>query len=215
MIRDLRTARGWSQGRLSDRINARYGTALTREYISRWERRAVTPGAYYLRCLSVVLDVPLAVLEGQLDRRVFLTDAAGAGMASLVAYDLFTAGFAARLTGGPTTKAWEAKLATYGPEYMSLGAADVQRRVSAELVTVQQQLDGRRRWPVAARLMTLYAKTSIALSNNGPSLNLLSALFGTAHTAALRGDHPTARALLAEGRRIYAIMTAVPTGVAP
>ncbi|MGW6981833.1 hypothetical protein ACWGE1_20710 [Streptomyces sp. NPDC054932] len=35
LIRDLRTARGWSQGRLSDQINARYGTALTRDYVSR------------------------------------------------------------------------------------------------------------------------------------------------------------------------------------
>ncbi|WP_327732512.1 helix-turn-helix domain-containing protein [Streptomyces nojiriensis] len=64
MIRDLRIARGWSQGRLSDQTNARYGTALTREYVSRWERGVVSPGACYLRCLSVVLDVPLAVPEG-------------------------------------------------------------------------------------------------------------------------------------------------------
>ncbi|MFF4448344.1 hypothetical protein [Streptomyces sp. NPDC001502] len=56
-------------------------------------------------------------------------------------------------------EAWEAKLAVYGTEYMSLGAADIQRRVSAELVTVQQQLDNPRLWSVAARLMTLYAKT--------------------------------------------------------
>ncbi|MEC4576522.1 XRE family transcriptional regulator [Streptomyces sp. CMAA1738] len=54
---------------------------------------------------------------------------------------------------------WEAKRAVYGTEYMSLGAADIQRRVSAELVTVQQQLDAHRLWSVAARLMTLYAKT--------------------------------------------------------
>ncbi|WP_405427928.1 hypothetical protein [Streptomyces erythrochromogenes] len=38
-------------------------------------------------------------------------------------------------------EAWEAKLAVNGTQYMSLGAADIQRRVSAELVTVQQQLD--------------------------------------------------------------------------
>ncbi|MFJ7592993.1 helix-turn-helix domain-containing protein [Streptomyces sp. NPDC097617] len=259
LIRDLRTARGWSQGRLSDQVNARYGTALTREYVSRWERGVVSPGAYYLRCLSVVLDVPLAVLEGQVDRREFLTDAAGAAIAPLVASDLLSAGFAARLTCGPTTDEWEAKLATYGTQYMSLGAADIQRRVSAELVTVQQQLDNPRLWSVAARLMTLYAKTfpgsdgakavhwyrmaakaadtsgdvdtrvwvrgraaialgyegaalpiadvfadqAIALSDNRPSLGLLNAVFGKAHAAALRGDHATARRLLAEGRRIF------------
>lgn len=61
----------------------------------------MTPGVYYLRCLSTVLDVPLAVLEGQVDRREFLTDAAGAATAPVVASDLLTVGFAARLTGGP------------------------------------------------------------------------------------------------------------------
>jgi hypothetical protein len=42
---------------------------------------------------------------------------------------------------------------------MSMGAADIQRRVSGELVTVQQQLADPRLWSVASRLMTLYAKT--------------------------------------------------------
>ncbi|MFF4392817.1 hypothetical protein ACFY0G_39740 [Streptomyces sp. NPDC001552] len=84
--------------------------------------------------------------------------AAGPGPIDL-ASDLLSAGFAVQLTGGPTVDAWEAKLATYGTEYMSLGAADNQRRVSAELGTVQQQLDNPRLWSVAVRLMTLYAKT--------------------------------------------------------
>jgi transcriptional regulator with XRE-family HTH domain len=159
LIRDLRSARGWSQGRLASAINAAFGTNLDREYISRWERCKVTPGAYYLRCLSAVLDVPLAVLEDDVKRRAFLTDAAGAAIAPVVASDLLSAGFAARLHGGPSAEEWEAKLSTYGTEYMSLGAADIQRRVSGELVAVQQQLDSPRLWSVAGRLMTLYAKT--------------------------------------------------------
>lgn len=92
-------------------------------------------------------------------RRDFLTDAAGAAIAPVIASDLLSAGFAARLQGGPSVDTWEAKLATYGTEYMSLGAADIQRHVSCELVVVQQQLDTPRLWSVAARLMTLYAKT--------------------------------------------------------
>ncbi|MBT2403547.1 MULTISPECIES: helix-turn-helix domain-containing protein [unclassified Streptomyces] len=159
LMRDLRKARGWSQGRLASAINATHGTTLTREYVSNWERSRVTPGAFYLAALSATLDVPLAVLEGQVDRREFLTDVAGVAIAPVVASDLLSAGFAARLSGGPSVDAWEAKLTTYGTEYMSLGAADIQRRVSAELVTVQQQLDNPRLWSVAARLMTLYAKT--------------------------------------------------------
>ncbi|WP_017239699.1 helix-turn-helix domain-containing protein [Streptomyces sp. SS] len=159
LIKDLREARGWSQGRLASAINDAFATNLEREYVSRWERCKSSPGPFYLRCLSAVLDVPLAVLEGEVKRRDFLTDAAGAAIAPVVASDLLSAGFAARLAGGPSVEAWEAKLATYGTEYMSLGAADIQRRVSGELVVVQQQLDKPRLWSVASRLMTLYAKT--------------------------------------------------------
>lgn len=159
LIRDLRKARGWSQGRLASGINKIHGTTLTREYVSNWERSKVVPGAFYLAALSAVLDVPLAVLEGEVDRREFLTDVAGAVIAPVIASDLISAGFATRLRGGPSTDAWEAKLTTYGTEYMSMGAADIQRRVSGELVTVQQQLEDPRLWSVASRLMTLYAKT--------------------------------------------------------
>ncbi|MFB6826257.1 XRE family transcriptional regulator [Streptomyces virginiae] len=106
-----------------------------------------------------MLDVPLSVLEDPMLRRQFLTDVAGTAIAPVVASDLLAKGFAARLSGGPTVEAWEAKLAAYGTDYMSMGAADIQRRVSGELVVVQQQLDEPRLWSVAARLMTLYAKT--------------------------------------------------------
>ncbi|MFI1154896.1 MULTISPECIES: hypothetical protein [Streptomyces] len=37
--------------------------------------------------------------------------------------------------------AWEAKLAAYGTQYMSMGAADIQRRMAGELLVIQQQLD--------------------------------------------------------------------------
>ncbi|WP_093840242.1 helix-turn-helix domain-containing protein [Streptomyces aidingensis] len=159
LIRDLREARGWSQGRLASELNEAFATNLTREYVSRWERGRVEPGPFYLRCLSAVLDVPLAVLEGEVKRRTFLSDVAATAIAPVVASDLLATGFAARLKGGPSCDAWEAKLAAYGSEYMSLGAADIQRRVSGELIVVQQQLDTPRLWSVAARLMTLYAKT--------------------------------------------------------
>ncbi|MEV6049247.1 helix-turn-helix domain-containing protein [Streptomyces xanthochromogenes] len=159
LIRDLRKARGLSQGGLAKMINEQYGTTLTREYVSGWECSKHEPGPFYLRALSAVLDVPLAVLENELERRVFLTDVAGAAIAPVVASDLLSVGFAARLRGGPLGGDWEGKLATYGTDYMSLGAADIQRRVSGELVVVQQQLDQPHLWSVASRLMTLYAKT--------------------------------------------------------
>ncbi|MFF3619460.1 helix-turn-helix transcriptional regulator [Streptomyces sp. NPDC002467] len=159
LIRELRTAHGWSQARLADEVNRDHGTALTREYVARWERGKCAPRPFYLAALSRVLDVPLSVLEDPMLRREFLTDVAGTAIAPVVASDLLAKGFAARLAGGPSVEAWEAKLAAYGTDYMSMGAADIQRRVAGELVVVQQQLDQPRLWSVASRLMTLYAKT--------------------------------------------------------
>ncbi|MEU8782175.1 helix-turn-helix transcriptional regulator [Streptomyces sp. NPDC048637] len=159
LIKDLREARGWSQGRLAHEVNQTFDTTLTREYVSRWECGKNQPGSFYLRCLSVVLDVPLAALEGEVDRRKFLFSTAATAIAPVVASDLLATGFATRLAGGPSADDWEGKLATYGTDYMSMGAGDIQRRVSGELVVVQQQLNAPRLWSVAARLMTLYAKT--------------------------------------------------------
>ncbi|MFJ9429079.1 helix-turn-helix domain-containing protein [Streptomyces sp. NPDC101490] len=159
LIADLRKARGWSQGRLAGEINETFRTNIDREYISRWERSKVEPGRFYLRCLSAVLDVPSAVLESEMKRRTFLSDVAATAIAPVVASDLLAAGFGARLRGGPTAGDWEGKLEVYGTEYMSLGAADIQRRIAGELVVIQQQPEEPRLWSVSARLMTLYAKT--------------------------------------------------------
>jgi len=161
LIRELRDARGWSQARLADELSRVSGTNIGREYISRrWESGKTQPSPFWLRHLSAVLDVPLAVLEHDVDRRTFLTDLAATSIAPVVASDLLAEGFSARLNGnGPPVDEWEAKLAAYGTDYMSMGAADIQRRLARELVVLQQQLDKPRMWTVAARLMTLYAKT--------------------------------------------------------
>ncbi|MGW0736912.1 helix-turn-helix domain-containing protein [Streptomyces sp. NPDC002851] len=162
LVRDLRAARGWSQGRLAEELTKSAGCNITREYISRrWESGRFEPSAFWLRHLSAVLDVPLAVLEHEsVKRRTFITDVAATAIAPIVASDLIAEGFSARLAGaGPAADEWEAKLAAYGHDYMSMGAADIQRRLAGELVVLQQQLDEPRLWTVAARLMTLYAKT--------------------------------------------------------
>ncbi|GGX77620.1 helix-turn-helix domain-containing protein [Streptomyces hiroshimensis] len=155
LVRELRKARGWSQGRLAAEINDAFGTALAREYVSGWERGKVRPGPFYLRALARVLDVPAAALAGGGPA----DGAAAAALAPAVASDLLSTGFAARLRGGPSAGEWEGRLTAYGTDYMSSPAADLQRRVAEDLVVVQQQLDDPRMWSVAARLMTVYATT--------------------------------------------------------
>jgi transcriptional regulator with XRE-family HTH domain len=161
LIRDLRLANGWSQGRLVAALEAVSGVRLGREYVSRWENGKRTPGRFWLRHLAVALQVPLTVLEEgeRVDRRTFLTDLAAGAVAPVVAADLIGQGFSAALGARPSAEAWQGKLAAYGRDYMTAGAAEIQRRLAADLVVLQQQLDAPVMWDVASRLMVLYGKT--------------------------------------------------------
>jgi transcriptional regulator with XRE-family HTH domain len=86
LIRQLRQARGWSQGRLAAELNHRAGGAtITREYISRrWESGKVAPSPFWTRHLAAVFGVPSEDLEADdVDRREFLVTATGLAMSSL------------------------------------------------------------------------------------------------------------------------------------
>ena len=161
LIRDLRLALGYSQGRLADLLCEKGHATVTREIVSRWESGKRTPGSYWLRHLATVLEIPFRALEdARVDRRDFITNVAATTIAPLVASDLIGSGFAAALDGGaPKADEWEDKLATYGRDYMSLGAAEIQRRLAGDLVVLQQQLGSPALWGIASRLMTLYGKT--------------------------------------------------------
>jgi hypothetical protein len=55
---------------------------------------------------------------------------------------------------------WKAKADSYGEEYMRIGAAPLQARLTGELLRLQQQLDDNPvLWGVAARLLTVTGKT--------------------------------------------------------
>lgn len=160
-IRDLRTALGWSQTRLAAALcDAAGHDTITREFVSRWENGRRTPGPYWMRHLAAVLQTPVELLErARVDRRQFLTSIAGAAIAPAVTSDLIEHGFAAALHGYPTPDDWEHRVDVYGRDYMTSGAADIQKRLAADLVVLQQQLDTPAMWATAAKLAVLYAKT--------------------------------------------------------
>lgn len=79
MIRDLRLAKGFSQGKLALRLQEASGVSVGREHISRWERPqgGVIPSDYWLRFLAQTLEVPFSALEyeaslSRMDRRAFM-----------------------------------------------------------------------------------------------------------------------------------------------
>lgn len=118
------------------------------------------PSPFWLRHLAAVLDVPLAVMESDVNRRRFLSTVAATAVAPGVASDLLAEGFSARLRGaGPSVEAWADTLITYGADYMTLGAAEIQKRLAIDLAVIQQQCDTPQMWAHVSRLMTLYAKT--------------------------------------------------------
>jgi transcriptional regulator with XRE-family HTH domain len=162
LISDLRSAAGWSQSRLAAELTEVSGRdTVTVALISRWEHGGRVPGPYWLRHLATALQVPLTTLEEaeRMERRTFLTDVAAAAVAPLVASDLISHGFAAALDGQPSPDTWDGRTDQYGRDYMTMGAADIRQRLAGDLVVLQQQLETPRMWGVAARLMTLYAKT--------------------------------------------------------
>ncbi|MFI6525164.1 helix-turn-helix domain-containing protein [Streptomyces uncialis] len=160
LIAELRDVAGWSQTRLAEELSLVTGQPYTRQDVSRWECGKRRPRPRMLRELAAALQVPVQILESPLRRRTFVTDLAATAIAPLVASDLIHAGFASALEGrGPDVDEWRAKLSTYGHDYMSMGAAEIQQRLAGELVLLQRQADRPELWGVAAKLMTLYAKT--------------------------------------------------------
>jgi transcriptional regulator with XRE-family HTH domain len=64
MITELRSALGWSQGRLAGELGRQSGhPSITREYVSRWEHGKKTPGPFWTGHLAAVFQVPRWTLE--------------------------------------------------------------------------------------------------------------------------------------------------------
>jgi transcriptional regulator with XRE-family HTH domain len=162
LIRELRESLGWSQSRLVAALcKVSDHATVTRENISRWETGKRVPDAWWLRHLATALQVPIEILEqAGVDRRHFLTNVAGVGIAPLVASDLIEHGFAAALDGDyPSLEDWGQAVVAYGRDYLTSGAGEIQQRLAADLVVLQQQLDTSGLWAISATLATLYGKT--------------------------------------------------------
>ena len=73
VIRALRCALGWSQGRLAAELRQVSGhPTVTREDVSRWEHSRRVPGPFWITHLAAALQVPQWALEGRVQRRDML-----------------------------------------------------------------------------------------------------------------------------------------------
>ncbi|MGC9665845.1 helix-turn-helix domain-containing protein [Planosporangium sp. 12N6] len=146
-LRVARNAAGVSLRAMAARTN------FSKGHLSNIEagRRTVTP--------DVVLAYERA-LGDDVDRRGLLTGLAATVVAPAAVTELIRTGFAAALRGGWSVDTWLARVEDYGQQYMTCGAAQLQQRLAADLVVLQQQLEKPPLWAAAARLLTTFGKTT-------------------------------------------------------
>lgn len=108
---------------------------------------------------SVVLAYERA-LGDDVKRRGLLTGAVASMVAPTAVNELLRQGFAAALRGADAEEEWADRTVAYGRDYMSVGAAELQNRLAGDLVVVQQHLESPKMWATAARLLTVYGKTT-------------------------------------------------------
>jgi transcriptional regulator with XRE-family HTH domain len=108
-------------------------------------------------------DVVLAYekeLGATVQRRGVLSGLAAGFVAPIVVSELIHTGFSAALSRQPTVTEWEERVASYGQDYMSAGAAEIRDRLADDLVVMQQNLESPRMWELAARALTMLGKVS-------------------------------------------------------
>ncbi|GII23093.1 helix-turn-helix domain-containing protein [Planosporangium mesophilum] len=146
-LRVARNAAGVSLRAMAARTN------FSKGHLSNIEagRRTVTP------------DVVLAyerVLGDDVDRRGLLTGLAATAVGSTAVAELIRRGFTAALHADASVDTWLERVESYGHQYMTCGAAHLQRKLAADLVVLQQHLEQPALWAAAARLLTTFGKTS-------------------------------------------------------
>jgi transcriptional regulator with XRE-family HTH domain len=108
-------------------------------------------------------DVVLAYereLGASVQRRGVLSGLAAGFVAPIVVSELIHTGFSAALSRHPSPNEWEERVASYGQDYMSAGAAEIRDRLAGDLVVMQQNLESPRMWGLAARALTMLGKVS-------------------------------------------------------
>lgn len=125
------------------------------------------------------------VLGESVNRRELLSTVAATAVAPAAAMELIYKGFDSALNGERVTvDEWLERADSYGRDYMSLGAGEIQARLSGDLVVLQHQIERPQLWAVAARLMTVNGKT---LPTNDERHGAIK-WYGLAATAADRSE---------------------------
>lgn len=147
-LRAARTAAGLSLAQMAAR------TSFDRKHLGNCETGSRQATA------AVVLAYERALGEDQVRRRGLLSGVAAMVVPAAVGA-LLQRGFTSALADDRmSVDAWRAQADGYGHDYMRLGAGVMQNRLAGDLVVIQRQLDTPAMWATAARMLTVYGKTT-------------------------------------------------------
>ncbi|WP_327067395.1 helix-turn-helix domain-containing protein [Kitasatospora sp. NBC_01250] len=157
LIRALREARGWSQGRLASALcEASTRPTLTREEISRWENGKRSVGPFWLAHLARTFALPVEVFE-----------AAGVGRPSPIG-EVARQGLVAALDGRASVDDWQEVTDDYGRAFMTLPAREIEPQLAGDLLLLRRALaDSQCLWESVARLSVVMGMAVASL--NGPA----------------------------------------------
>jgi transcriptional regulator with XRE-family HTH domain len=146
-LRVAREAAGLSLAQMARR------TCYGKSYLGNVEtgKRRATP--------DVVLAYERA-LGDEMQRRGLLTGLAASVVAPAAVGALIHRGFQAALDGTGAADKWQERAQRYGQDYMVTGAAELQAILAGDLVVLQQHLETPALWGAAARMLTVYGKTT-------------------------------------------------------
>ncbi|WP_425559109.1 helix-turn-helix domain-containing protein [Catenulispora yoronensis] len=121
-----------------------------------------------------------------INRRGVLSGLAATVLAPMATSELIYKGFSDAAYRRPDLDTWLEGVEGLGHDYMTEGAASLQPRIAADLVTLQGQLGSPQLWGVASRYLTTYGKTT-------PGAKQAAKWYGLAATAADRSNDQDTR----------------------
>lgn len=120
------------------------------------------------RATEEIVEAYGRVLGDGVDRRSLLAGLLVGAVSPTTMMDGILEGYQ-RILGQPRPDVddWAERVESYGRDYMSLGAAQMQARLARDLLVLQTKLDSPELWGSAARLLTVHGKTLPSVDGSG------------------------------------------------
>ncbi len=154
-LRAIREAAGMSLSGMASRTN------FSKSYLGLVETGCRRPTPQVVAAYEKALG-------DSVDRRSLLAGFIGGAVAPTAMFEGIRKGYETALNEPrPHVNEWLGRVESYGRDYMSVGAGELQARLAGDLIVLQTKLDSSELWGVAARLLTIHGKTLPSADESG------------------------------------------------